>query len=991
MYKRIIITTLLFSLLFSVGFAQSSFELRYYTPDVRANGETDFTGETAILTTEQRVDFLKKYASIASHFFHDSLYNTVVVPDNEIQETIAGLKPLPQPEIRKKLILSDWKYMGYKPDSHSENQKQLAQWNERKGIEISDGQLLVKENNEPIILSFAPQVWRFSISWIACLEVNNKRVAFELSDKQLNIASTVGFEKNGKFFYTTEGIQVDTLLYEKNKWYSFRVEVDLCAQYNQVGHYNLYIDDKLIADYVPIERAIKGRSTFSSMAEVNAFAVSAEQPIKLDNIYGLGYALTGRTNYPYISHTFLDENFDERPNISGWTELSYNDSGWQEEELPIAHGSERYSQEDLYLRKKVFIPKTAQAFLNIETLDPGGEVWINGKKIITIENRYPNYLDVSSYLIPDQINLIAIKVNHFYLYKETGEFMPHTSLDLNVGWFAGRISLDLVPEVFLKEVFSHTLSLSENKAILKNKIEIKSEKPFKGRVQIEVFPWYPNESKKAVVKKSIEIDIQDSSDWMEEIVLNNPLLWTPENPALYKIHVTLYNEQKKAIDDFVTTTGIRTVDQKGGAFRLNNQISMLNGAQIMGFRSPLEKSVIWNRCPPVEWLVKELLMIKKMNGNLLRIHVHGWEGSDSEGINDPRIAELADQLGVMLIWTTPSWIRTGFDWRQIDFKGYPLYMRQVYNHPSIVMWEASNHPNSFKSKGVEDSDEFCETVYNTIYPVDSSRIISFTSYLKHTHYGNDEGTIDYRNNPIQASWAYTAPMVTRGNQDAPTGYSNVWTTLRKWDSNPYIISVLNSPDRAYFNFEHQESMAQPNWELFRGKPYYRMHSYEWSYDERTIGRRLSLDEWRESQAYQAFSAWEAIKKMRIIGYDGFSWCTIHGGANSGTYHKPIIDMHGHAKLAYWTNKMAFQHTVAGSNNVDVIYGPDDTLTPVIIHWGKKEKTSLSVEVKTVEGVLIDKKDYMEIELPEGREAISLPGFRPDWKEEGFYIIEYNFK
>ena len=28
-------------------------------------------------------------------------------------------------------------------------------------------------------------------------------------------------------------------------------------------------------------------------------------------------------------------------------------------------------------------------------------------------------------------------------------------------------------------------------------------------------------------------------------------------------------------------------------------------------------------------------------------------------------------------------------------------------------------------------------------------------------------------------------------------------------------------------------------------------------------------------------------------------------------------MNGCAKLAYWTNKMAFQHTVAGSNNVDV--------------------------------------------------------------------------
>ncbi len=115
------------------------------------------------------------------------------------------------------------------------------------------------------------------------------------------------------------------------------------------------------------------------------------------------------------------------------------------------------------------------------------------------------------------------------------------------------------------------------------------------------------------------------------------------------------------------------------------------------------------------------------------------------GINDPRIAEIADQLGVMLIWTTTAWIREG-EGLGIDFEGYPRYMKQVYNHPSIVMWEASNHPNRFKDYDVYGSNVFIEKVYNTIYQADQSRLISATSHIAHLHFGNDKGTIDYKGN-----------------------------------------------------------------------------------------------------------------------------------------------------------------------------------------------------------------------------------------------------
>jgi hypothetical protein len=407
-----------------------------------------------------------------------------------------------------------------------------------------------------------------------------------------------------------------------------------------------------------------------------------------------------------------------------------------------------------------------------------------------------------------------------------------------------------------------------------------------------------------------------------------------------------------------------------------------------------------------------------MNCNMLRMHVHGWK-EKAVGVNDPRYCEIADQMGIMLIVCPPAWIRTG-DWGQIDFGGYHKYMRQVQNHPSIVMWEVSNHPNTFRDHDTYESDLFCEEAYHAVYPHDPSRLISFTSHIGHMHYGNDAGTIDQGGNKIpslegragfadlgnqdaltgygtksvvtgdtiESARAWSAPMVTRGNQDAATGYGAEWSNLRKWPG-AYRQGFLDSRERAYFNFEHQESIAQPNWNLCRGKPWYNLQSYEWDYDKGSIGRRLKHSEWRESQAWQAFSAYEAIKKMRMLDYDGFSWCCLHGGANAVTYRKPVIDYMGHAKLAFHIHKAAFQPVLAGSNNVDVVYGPDDAITPMILNLGKARNVKLSVLVKDkFQGRIIDRKDYDNVNLAAGRTVTELDGFMPDFKKEGLYFIEY---
>ncbi len=47
------------------------FEVRHFSKDTKANGGTDFKGETSIFNTDERIDFLKYYADQASAYYGD--------------------------------------------------------------------------------------------------------------------------------------------------------------------------------------------------------------------------------------------------------------------------------------------------------------------------------------------------------------------------------------------------------------------------------------------------------------------------------------------------------------------------------------------------------------------------------------------------------------------------------------------------------------------------------------------------------------------------------------------------------------------------------------------------------------------------------------------------------------------------------------------------------------------------------------------------------
>ena len=102
-----------------------SFELRYVTADSAANGETDFKGAKQWLTTDQRINYLSRYADFATKEFDDKNLDQLVVTDDELNSAMSKLKPQPLPQVRTVIPLNDWHCYAYRKGQKEEAQKRL--------------------------------------------------------------------------------------------------------------------------------------------------------------------------------------------------------------------------------------------------------------------------------------------------------------------------------------------------------------------------------------------------------------------------------------------------------------------------------------------------------------------------------------------------------------------------------------------------------------------------------------------------------------------------------------------------------------------------------------------------------------------------------------------------------------------------------------------------------------------------------------------------
>ena len=174
------------------------------------------------------------------------------------------------------------------------------------------------------------------------------------------------------------------------------------------------------------------------------------------------------------------------------------------------------------------------------------------------------------------------------------------------------------------------------------------------------------------------------------VQIEDPVLWSPENPFLYDIIIEL-KEGNKTIDKVTSYTGIRKIalgKTADGFTRmlLNNEFVYQNGPLDQGFwpdgiyTPPAEKAMVY-----------DLEMTKKMGFNMLRKHVK---------VENRIFYYWCDKLGI-LVWqdmpsgdkyingNEPDIEKSKEATEQYEFE-FKRMIETKYNHPSIIMWVPFN-------------------------------------------------------------------------------------------------------------------------------------------------------------------------------------------------------------------------------------------------------------------------------------------------------------
>lgn len=168
----------------------------------------------------------------------------------------------------------------------------------------------------------------------------------------------------------------------------------------------------------------------------------------------------------------------------------------------------------------------------------------------------------------------------------------------------------------------------------------------------------------------------------QNILINNPQLWSPETPSLYTAR-SILSVDGRQVDEYTTRFGIRSIEVVAGkGFFLNGEQRKIKGVCNHHDLGPLGAAV------NVAALRHQLTLLKEMGCEAIRT---------SHNMPAPELVELCDEMGLMMMiepfdeWDIAK-CKNGYhryfaQWAEKDLVNM---VRHYRNHPSVVMWSVGN-------------------------------------------------------------------------------------------------------------------------------------------------------------------------------------------------------------------------------------------------------------------------------------------------------------
>ncbi|WP_302984761.1 glycoside hydrolase family 2 TIM barrel-domain containing protein, partial [uncultured Muribaculum sp.] len=201
----------------------------------------------------------------------------------------------------------------------------------------------------------------------------------------------------------------------------------------------------------------------------------------------------------------------------------------------------------------------------------------------------------------------------------------------------------------------------------------------------------------------------------QNMIIDNPLLWSPETPWLYTAVTKVATEDGRVLDTYETRFGVRDIKYipfKG--FFLNGKPTKFKGVCNHHDLGPLGAAV--NKSA----LRHQIGLLKDMGANAIRT---------AHNMPAPELVELCDEMGMMLM------VEPFDDWgfRPKSPNGYGRFFKEwagrdvtnmvvrYRNSPSVVMWSIGNEvPSQWGPDGV------CELtmLQNLVHSLDPTRPVT---------------------------------------------------------------------------------------------------------------------------------------------------------------------------------------------------------------------------------------------------------------------------
>jgi beta-galactosidase len=440
-----------------------------------------------------------------------------------------------------------------------------------------------------------------------------------------------------------------------------------------------------------------------------------------------------------------------------------------------------------WYRKTFTVPVTSKGklvYVEFDGVYQKSQVWINGHLLGFRPNGYISFrYELTPWLKFGANNVIAVKVDN--------------SVQPNSRWYSGsgiyrNVRLVTTSKTAVNQwgTYTTTTDVSHESAKVNVKVSIKNA----GKVpSLEVKTSFYNAAGKVVGVAGSFPSKEQAADTEFEvdnaITLKNPILWSVDQPYLYKAVTEVYSAGK-AIDSYTTPIGIRyfNFDADKG-FSLNGKPMKILGVCDHHDLGSLGSAL------NVRALERQLQILKAMGCNGFRT---------SHNPPAPELLDLCDKMGFIVMdeafdtWETP---KAKYDyhlffkeWHKRDLEDQ---VKRDRNHPSVMIWSIGNEiPQQGDTSALRIAPELARIVHS----LDNTRPLTTANDRPDTTnkiiksgaidlYGYNYHEFDYAKFHDRypgkkfIATETTSGLETRGYYEMPSDSIRIWP--ERWDK-PFI-------------------------------------------------------------------------------------------------------------------------------------------------------------------------------------------------------------